>query len=830
MLIKYLILLLSIIVLSADASADESCCFNTNKAYRSRATAAEPNNLRITLSKFNDLKELKFNCKEPIDMSILQLLPNKPIILDNSLEIKNLQINDSLDDGFAFVFTNFKGFDLNSNPFGQVKINKQFQCYYFQIDSKFDFYLNNTLITSNNCKPNLPNLSFTRQARVLILDKINMNSAETTCPIIFKNTNFVLLSIQMKLSLIYKNSLTFQNLTFDQDLLNCTIYQTVLSVYRSNLNTKLFNKHVFEKLKVLVIYGVINQIEDDTFKSLKELHLLKIQSQNVRNLFVFNNKWLQYLNQDMHTLNLNQIDEINMFALIIYQSIENVTFYNYPDEDFCLFKEYPHNRLVIPILKPNSKSICSCTELFLIQYSEKYSSFLNYLDEKIVFNDYMYQYEVKVEKNLKLHKCFNESFDLMISKCNFQKRLENCKINKKVKDGEIDVSLNVYIYDFMQISGLIEFIFVKNYANLIILIISLLIIILMIIIITSMKSTNNKSYMYIYLNIHCIFNFIFCLIAILNFILGIDCSVDDVFCVEKYESLTFKYTKIILIKLIGNSVRTCSNLAHISFCLSRYKKMKGLDYLWIKCLNNISTKLYIVLIVAFSILLNLYRYFQFSYSEMNPTFFKFYWLSNFFNQDSFYDYKETFTANSEFTIINIFQYLNIIFSDITYILATTIIDVLLFKLVKEQMAAKRLILTHSSLTAPQTNEKLSAEQRVSRMIILNGVNYFLFRLPLALIHFYSFFFRYDKLEEKHLPNMISYIVCRRYKFCKNLSQIFYFLYLLSYLVQFFIFYKLDRNFKESTLGIKKRIKNFFKMNNTNPNPNNNNNSRRNVNN
>jgi len=105
--------------------------------------------------------------------------------------------------------------------------------------------------------------------------------------------------------------------------------------------------------------------------------------------------------------------------------------------------------------------------------------------------------------------------------------------------------------------------------------------------------------------------------------------------------------------------------------------------------------------------------------------------------------------------------------------------------------------------------KLSAEHRISRMIILNGINYFLFRCPFAIFNFYVLIFRHDEKVKKHLPNLISFLVCHRFNFCKSIGEIFYFLYLISYFIQFAIFYKLDKNFKESFLSIIAEIKKQF---------------------
>lgn len=86
MFMKYLSIIISVLVLidcNSNQQAEE-CCFNTNKAFRK--------NNRITLSDFDDSKQLKFACKEPIEMTILQLIPNKPIIIDDSFKIKKIKI------------------------------------------------------------------------------------------------------------------------------------------------------------------------------------------------------------------------------------------------------------------------------------------------------------------------------------------------------------------------------------------------------------------------------------------------------------------------------------------------------------------------------------------------------------------------------------------------------------------------------------------------------------------------------------------------------------------------------------------------------------------
>jgi hypothetical protein len=140
----------------------------------------------------------------------------------------------------------------------------------------------------------------------------------------------------------------------------------------------------------------------------------------------------------------------------------------------------------------------------------------------------------------------------------------------------------------------------------------------------------------------------------------------------------------------------------------------------------------------------------------------------------------------------------IIFSDLAHIILITITDIFLFRLIKKQLVKKRKLL----LSMSRMNLKLTKQ--------MSTRNFFVFRFPLAVFNFYVLIIRYDSNLMQYLTNLIVYLVCRKFKLCESIEQIFYFLYLLSYPVRV-IFFKFDFNFKESTLIIRQRIINFFRF-------------------
>ena len=58
-------------------------------------------------------------------------------------------------------------------------------------------------------------------------------------------------------------------------------------------------------------------------------------------------KWMTHLNE-----NFNSENNARLFILRLVYTKEMVSFdtiYEYPNEDLCLFKEFPHRQLVIPL-------------------------------------------------------------------------------------------------------------------------------------------------------------------------------------------------------------------------------------------------------------------------------------------------------------------------------------------------------------------------------------------------------------------------------------------------------------------------------------------------
>lgn len=392
---------------------------------------------------FKRFDQLNFSlCSEPMPIIVLEIKPEKNLVLDNTFNLLGLVIEPT-SSYLSIIFSKLDGLEITANPTNGIK----FTDFAFNFDnifivlekSNFKLFYKNQPLERSSCHTNLfpkPNRTFINSINYLVLTKSTLYKNETLCPLLFLKANLKLLSIAgISSSLIEKNVFSFQSLSNQTNKMDIgsEIFQFIISVFDVELNTNLLNPLVFKRLKVLDVNGQLSSIQNDLFKSFKELKLLRYRSQNIKKLFSRRNNWLNYLNYHLNADSYNpddlQTNHEKILFLILFQTYSNVTYYDYPDKDFCYFKDFPHKRLVLPQLKPISKSNCTCTELFLIKKSIIYIKEISINDYQLI-NDYnlpphFYDDEIY---DLRFSVCVKQDIGSMIEKCKFDKRLSNCNL------------------------------------------------------------------------------------------------------------------------------------------------------------------------------------------------------------------------------------------------------------------------------------------------------------------------------------------------------------------------------------------------------------------
>ena len=235
---------------------------------------------------------------------------------------------------------------------------------------------------------------------------------------------------------------------------------------------------------------------------------------------------------------------------------------------------------------------------------------------------------------------------------------------------------------------------------------------------------------------------------------------------------------------------TFSNISYSS--LTRFIKITGHDHF--KKFSNIPLKFYLVITILASILINIYVCFEYSIQLKNKSMYH-------IPSEVPFDYFKMNLSHNEEILLNLFQFIKIIFSDLLFFVLNIICDVTLVVFLHKKANRSAII---KKISKKYT--KMSSKRRLKIMIILNSINFIVLRVPFAITDFYGLFVSISFLDKQSMfhyePNLISFYVCRLFRLCDGLQKFSYSLYLLSFFVQFLIFLKFDSNFSKSVQKLK----------------------------
>ena len=301
-------------------------------------------------------------------------------------------------------FMNLNGFELDfaneQNEFSQKLAADffRFQC----IKCKIEFYSNGRhikkcedILDSNN---DFIRSLFQIQSLVqrfdseYILTIIHSEFKTPLCPLLFKNSDIYNFNLIGLTDTFYKrNILSVENRTFDD--LNSTIYyMSIDNAEKISIDSNLLNPSVFKNLKVILFSGSFNKIDGNSLNVLKELHQIMILKQDYRDIIHKNGiKWIRDLNAHL-AVNLSNFEELKYYYGYYKTEIQIGNFETktereislstlFPDKDFCLYKDFPFNQLVIlmeyvdyyKIFRSlDSNRHYTCSYLWLAQYFHLY--------------------------------------------------------------------------------------------------------------------------------------------------------------------------------------------------------------------------------------------------------------------------------------------------------------------------------------------------------------------------------------------------------------------------------------------------------------------------
>ena len=194
--------------------------------------------------------------------------------------------------------------------------------------------------------------------------------------------------------------------------------------------------------------------------------------------------------------------------------------------------------------------------------------------------------------------------------------------------------------------------------------------------------------MYKYLLINSYFNMFFSISLTIKFTIR-HLEENNIQFSKFNQTVCSQYIIVIAGKICSNIFRTGSNITYLSFTLSRYITITDKKNSFLVKFQKMNIKVFLLICLTVSIIINVRIFFQYKIKlsyENSELFHPFSAkkFSNYYKTEPIDDYKENFSSKSEYLLLNIANYVRIIFSDLAHIVSTTVIDIILFVFVKKK--------------------------------------------------------------------------------------------------------------------------------------------------
>lgn len=760
------------------------------------------NMVSLNLKNFNQFSELTITCSNKTSTRIniyIQINPNNRLILDDSLNLTSLEVYKN---HLYIYISNLNGIELHSDPQFGIAYDPIFGFITYLDFSKFKIYNNKSVFSQQDCliyefRKNY----FTPMDELYLGAKLDYE--KQICPFIFNNSKLNHLSVSsIQNSFIFKRLFEFLEIESEHagKSINTNNFQTLtIGISYSSLTTKIVNKYVFKEMKNLDIKGYIYNIQYDLFKYFDKLVEIRLSLNKLKELHHNGNDWMHYLCYNKKSHQLKDTKKPLKYNLLIvfdsyYASKQLIGRYVYPDEDFCLFSHFPHDKLVLPKIYVDEKMNCSCTILFLIQFSHLYLD----LSSNSSHISYYYTYSDinGMAKTSLLYCLFWSNYSKLVQACDFERRIRNC--NRTEFNHTDDKNPGFDLSNFMDFQVLIVFF---EYLFLIVLtplcaLIGILANAMVIFVVYKIKdlkkskpndSNNNKEKMFKLILVHSAFNIVYCVVMMLRLLN--ECPAESLFCSALYTTKAAQRFRIVFIEFFGNLIKTCCNVSYLAISISRLALTQNKPSKCLKRVISIKIAFFLIALVTVSCLFSLFKLFDyevddFSFKIDRPHYFP----TESFNFYSCFYLKFRFADFAACNWIDVAKILNNIVNDVLIFVLCIILDVVLVVGVSRVIDNKKSMVKNVA-----GNEEDKKKKKITKMVIINNAIFTVSHLPEFLTTSLMVVF-----------NENLYFLCIREFECDNISRISQFFIFISIMSQFSVNNKFNKVFNESLKLIMKR--------------------------
>nr|QVK45987.1 G protein-coupled receptor [Proales similis] len=609
---------------------------------------------------------------------------------------------------------------------------------------------------------------------------------ENTCSVLFYQSRMVYIQLKgMTNSLIQRNILSFAPLTFNQTLVDLEhqISEIYLSkIYRANISSEILTKQILSTkavLYVLEVEGILGRVQPYFFRHgrFKEVKLIV---RNMKEFLLTNTKLTQGLDQYKQPISiiLDQTRLLNGEGSGNALAFSKFDSYDFEEEDLCAFKDYPAEKRSIRFLVfgCRDKSQCqgrtlTCPILFLMQNALQN---LTQSEKAALAN---------AQKIIRQISSPNFSVPESLSSCELPKRFSRCSL----KNQSIEFSRSPDFYDLILTVELFKFVFgivlhpVFCFLGLVLNLLSVYAIKRIIRDVGKEgkrlpgQLSHLRKYLWKYLMYNAVFSALFCLVNMPKLLT--DCvRFHSVYCSWLIANDHMRLFYMVGIAYGGSFLQLCANFTQFLFTLYRYlmnAASKRGDRL-LKWRPQIVTLVFTVISLGLSVPQLFYN------SRVSlKTFKSVKGFDSFLNSN-----RSSFIIETNLLIL-IFYCLNVLLNDAAFILTNLLIDLRLVSFIQSSRKPNVAMTTNS------TSQKQMIEQRLTRMIILNGISTVLLKSPLIVVSFVKIFDLFNKSAESLCVFSSAYFD----SICINLLAVFETLSISCFSLNFLLFFILNLEFR-----------------------------------
>ena len=291
--------------------------------------------------------------------------------------------------------------------------------------------------------------------------------------------------------------------------------------------------------------------------------------------------------------------------------------------------------------------------------------------------------------------------------------------------------------------------------------------------------------MHKFMLLNAVFNTFYCAIMILKLINTCVYFFTPSICSSVYQLETIQYFKIVAVFYLGNVLKTSANISYLGFTLSRLVSVSlNKDNFFQKTFKAMSIRKAFIVTLMVSCAFNLFILFQYHINIYKDV------RKDFPYESRNESYCTVLSNKSMCHMFNMFKIVNQVFNGILFLFLNIVIDVCLVKMFNKEINAK----SNLELNKKKADELKKKKDKLSKMIVINGLVYFISHMPkcasTTLVIVFS----------NRLQNF-----CTDKMSCDLINEEAEFFEVISMIANFFIFKCFNRNFSESCVDLKQRI-------------------------